>query len=115
VTSPKFAISAMKRLTSASLVSSIVLSGASQSTRPSARCVADHNAPTCVARALTLISSSSRSKCSSRVTSSTSTTSTSLSSWLEICRITASLPVVTSVRRDTLGSSVGATLKLSML
>ena len=38
--------------------------------------------PTWVAFALSLISSSSRSKCSSRVTSSTSTTSTSFSSWL---------------------------------
>ncbi len=71
----------MKRLMSASLlVSSMVkLSAASQSTRPPARCVADHSDPTWVALALTLISSNSRSKCSSRVTSSTSTTSTSFS------------------------------------
>ena len=107
----------MKRLISASLlVSSIVkLSAASHSTRPPARCVADHSLPTWVALALTLTSSSSRSKCSSRVTSSTSTTSTSFSSWLEICWMTASLPVVTSVRRETVGSSVGATLRDSML
>ncbi len=44
-----------------------------------------------------------------------STTSTSLSNWFEICWITASLPVVTSVRRETAGSSVGATLSDSML
>ena len=107
----------MKRLISASLlVSSIVkLSAASHSTRPPAFCVADQRAPTCVAFPLILINSSSRSKCSSRVTSSTSTTSTSLSSWFEICWMTASLPVVTTVRRETVGSSVGATLSDSML
>ena len=62
-----------------------------------------------------LTSSSSRSKWSPRVRSSTETTSTSLRSWLTICAITASLPVVTSVRRDTVGSSVGATDSDSML
>jgi hypothetical protein len=39
----------------------------------------------------------------------------SLSDWLTICWITASVPLVTSVSRDTVGSSVGATLSDSML
>jgi hypothetical protein len=34
---------------------------------------------------------------------------------LTICWITASVPLVTKVRRETLGSSVGATLSDSML
>src|ERR1035438_7887219 len=53
-----------------------------------------------------LISTSSRSICSPRVMSSTLTTSMSFLSWLAICRMTASEPLVTSVRRETVGSSV---------
>ena len=41
--------------------------------------------------------------------SSMRTTSMSLLSWLVICRITASEPLVTSVSRETVASSVGAT------
>jgi hypothetical protein len=45
----------------------------------------------------------------------TATTSTSFWSWLTIWWITASLPVVTSVSRETVGRSVGATDSDSML
>ena len=47
--------------------------------------------------------------------SSTLTTSISLLSWLTICWITPSEPLVTSVMRDTVGSSVAATESDSML
>ena len=47
--------------------------------------------------------------------SSTATTSTSFSSWALICAITESEPMVTRVRRDTVGSLVGATDSDSML
>ena len=47
--------------------------------------------------------------------SSTLTTSISFLQLIAICEITASEPLVTSVRRDTVGSSVGATDSDSML
>jgi len=64
---------------------------------------------------LSFSNTSSRSRCSPSVMSSTRTTSISLCRWFTICWMTASDPVVTSVIRETVGSSVGATHSDSML
>ncbi len=58
---------------------------------------------------------SSRSMWSTPVMSAMLTTSTSLPSCWLIWWMTSSDPTVTSVRRETVSSSVGATLRLSML
>ena len=65
--------------------------------------------------ARTFTSISSRSMCSPSDRSTTLTTSTSLLSCLVICSMTSSEPVVTMVMRDSVGSSVGATVSDSML
>ena len=65
--------------------------------------------------ARTLISISSRSMCSASDRSITLTTSISLFSCLVICSITSSEPLVTMVMRDIEASSVGATVRVSML
>ena len=65
--------------------------------------------------ARTLISISSRSVKLPSVRSTTLTTSISRFRCLVICSMTSSEPVVTMVMRDSDGSSVGATVRLSML
>src|SRR5713101_8811279 len=65
--------------------------------------------------ALTLMRTSSRSTCSVSVKSPTLMTQMSLFSCFSICSSTWSSPRVTSVMRDTVGSSVSATDRLSML
>src|SRR6266481_793728 len=65
--------------------------------------------------AVTLMSTSSRSTCSVSLKSDTRMIETSLFSCFVICSTTASSPVVTSVMRDTVESSVSATERLSML
>src|SRR5262245_42848415 len=63
----------------------------------------------------TLMSTSSRSTCSVSVKSPTLITQMSLFSCFSICSRTWSSPRVTSVMRDTVGSRVSATERLSML
>src|SRR5262245_15784759 len=63
----------------------------------------------------TLMSTSSRSTCAVSVKSITLMTAISLFSCFSICSSTRSSPRVTSVMRDTVGSIVSATDRLSML
>jgi hypothetical protein len=65
--------------------------------------------------ARTLMSISSRSVKLPSVRSTTLTTSIRRFRCLVICSMTSSEPVVTMVMRDRDGSSVGATVRLSML
>src|SRR5690625_3849322 len=65
--------------------------------------------------ARTLISISSRSMWAPSVRSTTLTTSTRRFRCLVICSMTASEPLVTMVMRDRVSSSVGATVRVSML
>ena len=107
----------MKRVTCASpLVSSMTkFCSDPDRIRPAASVTSAVSASSCAAETRSFSSSSSRSKCSPRVRSSTCTMSINLRRWLMICVMTASVPVVTSVRRDTVGSSVGATDRELML
>ncbi|MNH34346.1 hypothetical protein D3C85_1948160 [compost metagenome] len=57
----------------------------------------------------------SRSMCSPSLRSHTLSTSTSLCNCFWICSSTRSSPMVTMVMRDRVGSSVGATVRVSML
>ena len=65
--------------------------------------------------ARSLITIISRSTCGPSVSSTSLITSTSLLSCFVICSSTSSEPDVSMVMRETLASSVGATLRLSML
>src|SRR5690349_4467280 len=71
--------------------------------------------PRVFSSAATLMSASSRSTCWVSVKSVSLMTQMSLFSCFSICSSTWSSPRVTSVRRDTVGSSVSATHRLSML
>ena len=73
------------------------------------------NSPRVSGRTLTRIRTSSRSTLSSPLNSCNSMTSTSLRSCFVTCSKTVSSPRTTIVIRDVAGSSVGPTLRVSML